>query len=60
MFPLAREAGDSCLMVEYRLVLPDGSTYSVAWPTSNGATFYTTETAEERADLRGADLLRMD
>jgi hypothetical protein len=56
LFALTHEA-DCEQVVGYGLVLPDGSTYSVAWPTQQGTAFYSTETAEQCAELRGADLL---
>ena len=42
-------------IIGYGLVLPDGSASAVSWPSS--ATIYSTASAEESADLRGANLL---
>jgi hypothetical protein len=52
MFALTRETdGPFDAVVGYGFVLPDGATYAVAWPTTGGAAFYSTSTAEQCADL---------
>ena len=55
IFALTREHEEPGQIIGYGLVLPDGSAISVTWP--NGRTFYSTSSAEQVADLRGADLL---
>ena len=57
VFALVRDADESCHIVGYGMVLPDGSAYSVSWPTVSGVSFYSASGAEETAALRGADLL---
>ncbi len=60
VFALTRDVGDSCFVVGYGLVLPDGSAYSVSWPSGPGSSFYSASSAEQTATLRGADLMWLD
>jgi len=60
VFALTRDLDEPGQIVGYGLVLPDGSAVSVSWPMTTGASFWTTTSAEETADLRGADLVWMD
>jgi hypothetical protein len=58
MFALTRETdGPSDVIVGYGLELPDGSAYSISWPARQGASFFSTSSAEENAEVRGADLM---
>ncbi len=59
LFALVRDADESCQIVGYGMVLPDGSAYSVSWPPGRGTAFYSASAAEETAALRGADVLWM-
>lgn len=55
VFALERDSEEPGEIIGYGLVLPDGSVFAVSWPT--GGTIYSTATAEDSADLRGANLL---
>jgi hypothetical protein len=55
VFALERDGEEPGEIIGYGLVLPDGSAFAVSWPC--GRTFYSTASAEESADLRGANLL---
>ncbi len=55
VFALERDSDEPGEIIGYGLVLPDGSAFAVSWPS--GGTFYSTATAQESADLRGANLL---
>jgi hypothetical protein len=57
VFVLVRDAGESRQIVGYGMVLPDGSAYSISWPTERGTSFYSSSSAEETAALRGANVL---
>jgi hypothetical protein len=59
VFALVRDAEEPGQIVGYGMALPDGSAYSVSWPTGSGASFYSSSSAEESARLRGADVLWM-
>ncbi len=59
VFALTRDADEPDQIIGYGLVLPDGSAYSVSWPTGRGSAFYSASSAEETAALRGADVLWM-
>ena len=59
VFALIRDAEESGQIVGYGMVLPDGSAYSVSWPTGLGSSFYSASSAEETAALRGANVLWM-
>ncbi len=60
VFALTRDEDETDHIVGYGLVLPDGSAVSVSWPRDIGVSFYSTSSAEEAADLRGADLLWLE
>lgn len=57
LFALTRDGDDPAQIVGYGMVLPDGSAYAVSWPATQGTSFYSTDSAERCAQLRGADLL---
>jgi hypothetical protein len=57
VFALVRDADESRYIVGYGMVLPDGSTYSLSWPTGRGTSFYSASSAEEAAAVRGATVL---
>jgi hypothetical protein len=57
VFALVRDDDEQGQIVGYGMVLPDGSTYSVSWPARLGAAFYSASSAQETAELRGADVL---
>lgn len=60
VFALIRYAdGAGGRIVGYGMVLPDGSAYSVSWPTGCGTSFHSASSAEATAALRGADVLWM-
>ncbi len=59
LFALTRPVGEADQIVGYGLELPDGSAYSISWPARHGASFFSSSSAEENADLRGADLVWM-
>lgn len=56
MFALTRPFGTSSAVVGYGLVLPDGSAFSISWPSEH-ASIYSASSAEDVAELRRADLL---
>jgi hypothetical protein len=57
VFALVREADESCQIVGYGMVLPDGATYAASWPPGRGTSFYSASSAEATASLRGATVL---
>ncbi len=57
VFALTRDADEPNQIVGYGMVLPDGSTYAASWPAGVGATLYSASSAEQTAELRGADVL---
>ena len=59
LFALTRDDDEPCQIVGYGMVLPDGSAYAVSWPARLGAAMYSASSAEETAELRGADVLWM-
>lgn len=60
LFALTRDGHGADEVVGYGMVLPDGSAYAVSWPAVQGASVYSTDSAEECAELRDADLLWID
>ncbi len=59
VFALIRDADEPGEIVGYGMVLPDGSVYSVSWPTGRGTSFSSGSDAEQIAALIGADVLWM-
>jgi hypothetical protein len=59
LFALTRDDDETCRIVGYGMVLPDGSAYAVSWPATLGSAIYSAASAEETATLRGADVLWM-
>ena len=57
VFALVRDADEPGEIVGYGMVLPDGSVYSVSWPTGRGTALYSASSAEQTAALRGARVL---
>ena len=57
LFALTRDGDTPERVVGYGMVLPDGSAYAVSWPVAHGTSFFSTDSAEQCAQLRGADLL---
>ena len=57
MFALTLDEDGPAQVIGYGIELPDGSAYAVSWPTGHGSSFYSCESAEQSATLRGADLL---
>jgi hypothetical protein len=57
LFALTRLCDQTDQVVGYGMVLPDGSAHSISWPSRTGATYYSADSAEQTADLRGAKLL---
>ncbi|GIE94067.1 hypothetical protein [Paractinoplanes rishiriensis] len=58
LFALTRKTDNEAeSVVGYGMVLPDGSAHSVSWPAQAGTSVYSTNSAEETAELRQADLL---
>lgn len=57
LFALIRDGDDPDEVVGYGMVLPDGTAYAVSWPAAHGTSFYSTDSAEDCARLRDADLL---
>lgn len=56
-FALVDDDGDAGQVVAYGLALPDGSAFSVSWPSQTGTGFCSTRSAERNALLRGAELV---
>ena len=56
LFALTRDGDNPAQIVGYGMVLPDGSAYAVSWPATQGTSFCSTDSAEECAELRDADL----
>jgi hypothetical protein len=59
VFALVLDADEPWHIVGYGMVLPDGSVYSVSWPTGRGTSFSSASSAEETAALSGVDVLWM-
>ncbi len=57
LFALTRPDDDADQIIGYGLALPDGSAFSISWPTRLGSSIFSTSSAEENADVRGADLM---
>ena len=57
LFALVRDAVEPPQIVGYGMEFPDGSAYSISWPTGRGASFYSSSSAEETATLREANVL---
>lgn len=60
LFALTRGHEDTSLIVGYGMVLPDGTTHSVSWPTPAATSYYSAASAEQTARLRNATLLWLD
>lgn len=59
VFALTKDLEKPDQIVGYGIELPDGTAFAVSWPASRGHSIYSTSSAEEVADLRGADLVWM-
>ncbi len=59
-FALTRDLDEPNRIVGYGMELPDGTAVSVNWPTTRATSLYLTSSAQEVADLRGAEVLWID
>ena len=57
LFALIRDVDELNDVIAYGIALPDGTAVAVSWPARNGSSIYSSDTAEECAAFRGADLL---